>query len=110
MINFFKKNIFLVIIFVFFSMIFIFSRFTYNVTNSLRKGIYFKKFFPEYKKNNLVLFELDKKYLKYLENFPNKNKLKKIYLIKRIVGVCGDKIENRNGGIFINGEKKGGNF
>lgn len=107
MINFFKKNIFLVIIFVFFSMIFIFSRFTYNVTNSLRKGIYFKKFFPEYKKNNLVLFELDKKYLKYLENFPNKNKLKKIYLIKRIVGVCGDKIENRNGGIFINGEKKG---
>ena len=107
MINFFKKNIFLVIIFVFFSIIFIFSRFTYNVTNSLRKGIYFKKFFPEYKKNNLVLFELDKKYLKYLENFPNKNKLKKIYLIKRIVGVCGDKIENRNGGIFINGEKKG---
>ena len=107
MINFFKKNIFLAIIFVFFSIIFIFSRFTYNVTNSLRKGIYFKKFFPEYKKNNLVLFELDKKYLKYLENFPNKNKLKKIYLIKRIVGVCGDKIENRNGGIFINGEKKG---
>ena len=107
MLNFFKKNIFLVIIFIFFSIIFIFSRFTYNVTNSLRKGIYFKKFFPEYKKNNLVLFELDKKYLKYLENFPNKNKLKKIYLIKRIVGVCGDKIENRNGGIFINGEKKG---
>ena len=107
MINFFKKNLFLVIIFVFFSIIFIFSRFTYNVTNSLTKGIYFKKFFPEYKKNNLVLFELDKKYLKYLENFPNKNKLKKIHLIKRIVGVCGDKIENRNGRIFINGKKKG---
>ena len=107
MLNFFKKNIFLVIIFIFFSIIFIFSRFTYNVTNSLTKGIYFKKFFPKYKKNNLVLFELDKKYLKYLENFPNKNKMKKIYLIKRIVGVCGDKIENRNGGIFINGEKKG---
>ena len=52
MMNFFKKNIFLVIIFIFFSIIFIFSRFTYNVTNSLTKGIYFKKFFPKYKKNN----------------------------------------------------------
>ena len=83
------------------------SNIFFEILNIFKKGIYFKKFFPEYKKNNLVLFELDKKYLKYLENFPNKNKLKKIYLIKRIVGVCGDKIENRNGGIFINGEKKG---
>lgn len=104
----FKKYFFSVFVFIFFLIIFIFTRFTYNVTNSLPKGVYFKKIFPKYEKNNLVLFELNKKYLKYLENFPNKNKMRKIYLMKRIAGVYGDKIEIKSGGeILINGIKKG---
>ena len=51
---------------------------------------------------------MDKKYSKYIEDFPNKDKMKNIYLMKRIVGVEGDIIETKKDGtLFINGEKKG---
>ncbi|RRD40604.1 hypothetical protein EII29_01285 [Leptotrichia sp. OH3620_COT-345] len=94
--------------FIFFSITFCLSRITYNVTDSLTKGVYLKKFFPDYRKGNLVLFIMDKKYSKYIENFPNKDKMKNIYLLKRIVAVEGDIIEIKNDGmLFINSEKKG---
>lgn len=107
-----KKNNFitkLIIMFlIFFVITFCLSRMTYNVTDSLTKGLYLKKIFPEYRKGHLVLFIMDKKYSKYIEDFPNKDKMKNIYLMKRIVGVEGDIIETKKDGtLFINGEKKG---
>ena len=107
-----KKNNFitkLIIMFlIFFVITFCLSRMTYNVTDSLTKGLYLKKIFPEYRKGHLALFIMDKKYSKYIEDFPNKDKMKNIYLMKRIVGVEGDIIETKKDGtLFINGEKKG---
>ncbi len=98
----------LTLLLIFFSITFCFSRITYNVTDSLTKGIYLKKFFSDYRKGDLVLFAMDKKYSKYIENFPNKDKMKNIYLLKRISAVEGDIIETKSDGtLLINGEKKG---
>ena len=92
----------------FFSIIFCIKRIMYNVTDSMTKGIYVKKIISDYKKGDLVIFLMDKKYLKYVESSLSKNKEKKLYLLKRIVAVEGDTIETRKDGIvLINGEKKG---
>ena len=98
----------MILLLIFSSITFCFSRMTYNVTGSLTKGIYLKKLFPDYKKGDLVLFIMDKKYSKYIENFPNKDKMKNIYLLKRIDGVEGDIIETRSDGtLLINGKIRG---
>ena len=90
---------------IFFSIVFCIKRIIYNVTDSMTKGIYVKKIISDYKKGDLVIFLMDKKYLKYVES---KNKGKKLYLLKRIVAVEGDTIETRSdGAVLINGEKKG---
>ena len=92
----------------FFSIIFCIKRIMYNVTDSMTKGVYVKKIISDYKKGDLVIFLMDKKYLKYVESSLSKNKEKKLYLLKRIVAVEGDTIETRKDGIvLINGEKKG---
>lgn len=92
----------------FFSIVFCIKRIMYNVTDSMTKGIYVKKIISNYKKGDLVIFLMDKKYLKYVESSLSKNKAKKLYLLKRIVAVEGDIIETRsNGVVLINGEKKG---
>ena len=93
---------------IFFSIVFCIKRIIYNVTDSMTKGIYVKKIISDYKKGDLVIFLMDKKYLKYVESSLSKNKGKKLYLLKRIVAVEGDTIETRKDGIvLINGEKKG---
>ncbi len=98
----------IILLLIFFSITFCLSRITYNVTDSLTKGIYLKKLFPDYKKGDLVLFIMDKKYSKYIENFPNKDKMKNIYLLKRIEAVEGDIIETRSDGtLLINGRIRG---
>ena len=69
---------------IFFSIVFCIKRIIYNVTDSMTKGIYVKKIISD------------------------KNKGKKLYLLKRIVAVEGDTIETRSdGAVLINGEKKG---
>ena len=93
---------------IFFSIVFCIKRIIYNVTDSMTKGIYVKKIISDYKKGDLVIFLMDKKYLKYVESSLSKNKGKKLYLLKRIVAVEGDTIETRSdGAVLINGEKKG---
>jgi signal peptidase I len=93
---------------IFFSIVFCIKRIVYNVTDSMTKGIYVKKIISDYKKGDLVIFLMDKKYLKYVESSLSKNKGKKLYLLKRIVAVEGDTIETRSdGAVLINGEKKG---
>ena len=93
---------------IFFSIVFCIKRIIYNVTDSMTKGIYVKKIISDYKKGDLVIFLMDKKYLKYVESSLSKNKGKKLYLLKRIVSVEVDTIETRKDGIvLINGEKKG---
>ena len=93
---------------IFFSIVFCIKRIIYNVTDSMTKGIYVKKIISDYKKGDLVIFLMDKKYLKYVESSLSKNKGKKLYLLKRIVAVEGDTVETRKDGIvLINGEKKG---
>lgn len=93
---------------IFFSIVFCIKRIIYNVTDSMTKGIYVKKIISDYKKGDLVIFLMDKKYLKYVESSLSKNKRKKLYLLKRIVAVEGDTIETRSDGVvLINGEKKG---
>ena len=93
---------------IFFSIVFCIKRIIYNVTDSMTKGIYVKKIISDYKKEDLVIFLMDKKYLKYVESSLSKNKGKKLYLLKRIVAVEGDTIETRSdGAVLINGEKKG---
>ena len=92
---------------IFFSIVFCIKRIIYNVTDSMTKGIYVKKIISDYKKGDLVIFLMDKKYLKYVESSLSKNKGKKLYLLKRIVAVEGDTIETRSdGAVLINGEKK----
>ena len=93
---------------IFFSIVFCIKRIIYNVTDSMTKGIYVKKIISDYKKGDLVIFLMDKKYLKYVESSLSKNKGKKLYLLKRIVAVEGDTIETRSdGAVLINGERKG---
>ena len=93
---------------IFFSIVFCIKRIIYNVTDSMTKGIYVKKIISDYKKGDLVIFLMDKKYLKYVESSLSKNKGKKLYLLKRIVAAEGDTIETRSdGAVLINGEKKG---
>ena len=92
----------------FLSIVFCIRRIVYNVTDSMTKGIYVKKIISDYKKGDLVIFLMDKKYLKYVESSLSKNKAKKLYLLKRIVAVEGDTIETQSDGVvLINGEKKG---
>ena len=52
---------------IFFSIVFCIKRIIYNVTDSMTKGIYVKKIISDYKKGDLVIFLMDKKYLKYGE-------------------------------------------
>ena len=68
---------------IFFSIVFCIKRIIYNVTDSMTKGIYVKKIISDYKKGDLVIFLMDKKYLKYVESSLSKNKGKKLYLLKR---------------------------
>ena len=82
-------------------------RFTLNVTDSVQTGLYYKKIFPSYKKGHLATFEMKRKYLKYIEEFPNKWTRKKNFFLKRIAAQEGDIIENRDGNLYINGKKKG---
>ena len=90
---------------IFFSIVFCIKRIIYNVTDSMTKGIYVKKIISDYKKGDLVIFLMDKKYLKYVESSLSKNKGKKLYLLKRIVAVESDTIETRNdGAVLINGQ------
>ncbi len=92
----------------FFSIVFCIKRIMYNVTDSMTKGIYVKKIISDYRKGDIVIFLMDKKYLKFVESSLRKNKTEKLYLLKRIVAVEGDTIETRKDGIvLINGEKKG---
>jgi signal peptidase I len=92
----------------FFSIVFCIKRIMYNVTDSMTKGIYVKKIISDYRKGDIVIFLMDKKYLKFVESSLRKNKTEKLYLLKRIVAVEGDTVETRKDGIvLINGEKKG---
>lgn len=92
----------------FFSIVFCIKRIVYNVTDSMTKGIYAKKIISDYRKGDIVIFLMDKKYLKFVESSLRKNKTEKLYLLKRIVAVEGDTVETRKDGIvLINGEKKG---
>ena len=92
----------------FFSIVFCIKRIMYNVTDSMTKGIYVKKIISDYRKGDIVIFLMDKKYLKFVESSLRKNKTEKLYLLKRIVAVEGDTIETRSdGAVLINGEKKG---
>ena len=93
---------------IFFSIVFCIKRIMYNVTDSMTKGIYVKKIISDYRKGDIVIFLMDKKYLKFVESSLRKNKTEKLYLLKRIVAVEGDTVETRKDGIvLINGEKKG---
>ena len=92
----------------FFSIVFCIKRIMYNVTDSMTKGIYVKKIISDYRKGDIVICLMDKKYLKFVESSLRKNKTEKLYLLKRIVAVEGDTVETRKDGIvLINGEKKG---
>ena len=50
----------------FFSIVFCIKRIMYNVTDSMTKGIYVKKIISDYRKGDIVIFLMDKKYLKFV--------------------------------------------
>lgn len=72
-----------------------------NVQSSLPIGIYLRIPAKNLKKNDIVIFDLDKKYDKYYKT----RKIK--YPMKKIVADNTDNIEIKENRIFVNGENYG---
>ena len=80
----------------------VFSKyFAVNVQPSLPIGIYLKIPAKEIKKNDIVIFDLDKKYDKYYKTRTIK------YPMKRIVADSNDSLEIKRNRIFVNDESYG---
>ena len=75
--------------------------FAVNVQSSLPIGIYLKIPARQIKKNDIVIFDLDKKYDKYYKT----RKIK--YPMKRIVADSNDSLEIKRNRIFVNDESYG---
>jgi peptidase S26, conserved region len=73
-----------------------------NIQPSLPLGLYIKYFDKNYRKGNIVIIDIDKKYHKFF----NKKKAVK-YIMKKIVANENDHIEIRGNHIFVNNDDFG---
>lgn len=92
-----KKYLLILIISVFISMFFM-----KNLQPSLPLGIYMKIFNRNYKKGDIVIINLDRKYHKY---FNKKGVIK--YVMKKITADYNDTVTINNGHIYVNNQDYG---
>lgn len=92
-----KKYLLILIISVFISMFFM-----KNLQPSLPLGIYMKIFNRNYKKGDIVIINLDRKYHKY---FNKKGVIK--YVMKKITADYNDTVTINNGHIYVNDQDYG---
>lgn len=92
-----KKYLLILIISVFISMFFM-----KNLQPSLPLGIYMKIFSRNYKKGDIVIINLDRKYHKY---FNKKGVIK--YVMKKITADYNDTVTINNGHIYVNDQDYG---
>ena len=92
-----KKYLLILIISVFISMFFM-----KNLQPSLALGIYMKIFSRNYKKGDIVIINLDRKYHKY---FNKKGVIK--YVMKKITADYNDTVSVNNNHIYVNNQDYG---
>lgn len=92
-----KKYLPILIISIFISMFFM-----KNLQPSLPLGIYMKNFSKNYKKGDIIIIDLEKKYHKY---FNRKGIIK--YVMKKITADYNDTVTINNGHIYVNDQDYG---
>lgn len=92
-----KKYLLILIISIFISMFFM-----KNLQPSLPLGIYMKNFSKDYKKGDIIIIDLEKKYHKY---FNRKGVIK--YVMKKITADYNDTVSINNGHIYVNNQDYG---
>ena len=92
-----KKDLLILIISIFISMFFM-----KNLQPSLPLGIYMKNFSKDYKKGDIIIIDLEKKYHKY---FNRKGVIK--YVMKKITADYNDTVTINNGHIYVNDQDYG---
>lgn len=92
-----KKYSLILIIAIFFSFFFV-----KNLQTSLPLGIYVKNFSKNYKKDDIIIFDIDKKYNKF---FNKKGILK--HVMKRITADSNDEIKIIKNEIYVNNQNYG---
>ena len=92
-----KKYLLILIVSIFISMFFM-----KNLQPSLPLGIYMKNFSKDYKKGDIIIIDLEKKYHKY---FNRKGVIK--YVMKKITADYNDTVSISNGHIYINDQDYG---
>lgn len=92
-----KKYLLILIISIFISMFFM-----KNLQPSLPLGIYMKNFSKDYKKGDIIIIDLEKKYHKY---FNRKGVIK--YVMKKITADYNDTVTINNGHIYVNDQDYG---
>ena len=92
-----KKYLLILIISIFISMFFM-----KNLQPSLPLGIYMKNFSKDYKKGDIIIIDLEKKYHKY---FNRKEVIK--YVMKKITADYNDTVTINNGHIYVNDQDYG---
>lgn len=92
-----KKYLLILIVSIFISMFFM-----KNLQPSLPLGIYMKNFSKDYKKGDIIIIDLEKKYHKY---FNRKGVIK--YVMKKITADYNDTVSINNGHIYVNNQDYG---
>ena len=92
-----KKYLLILIISIFISMFFM-----KNLQPSLPLRIYMKNFSKDYKKGDIIIIDLEKKYHKY---FNRKGVIK--YVMKKITADYNDTVTINNGHIYVNDQDYG---
>ena len=92
-----KKYLLILIISIFISMFFM-----KNLQPSLPLGIYMKNFSKDYKKGDIIIIDLEKKYHKY---FNRKGVIK--YVMKKITADYNDTVTINDGHIYVNDQDYG---
>jgi conjugative transfer signal peptidase TraF len=92
-----KKYLLILIVSIFISMFFM-----KNLQPSLPLGIYMKNFSKDYKKGDIIIIDLEKKYHKY---FNRKGIIK--YVMKKITADYNDTVTINNGHIYVNDQDYG---
>lgn len=92
-----KKYLLILIVSIFISMFFM-----KNLQPSLPLGIYMKNFSKDYKKGDIIIIDLEKKYHKY---FNRKGVIK--YVMKKITADYNDTVTINNGHIYVNDQDYG---
>lgn len=92
-----KKYLLILIVSIFISIFFM-----KNLQPSLPLGIYMKNFSKDYKKGDIIIIDLEKKYHKY---FNRKGVIK--YVMKKITADYNDTVTINNGHIYVNDQDYG---